>query len=184
MNYIDTETAKVTLPKIQNGLNKYLHIMNSFDSCDVSNNVEFQKSFNGFYRIRQRRPKFYKCYYDYMEQHKNTSLAFEDVVTYFYNSLNRIESSFSSKLLATVNPNMPVWDSIVLNNLELKPPAYYKTNRLQNIIELYSHIVNWYTEYLETQNSTDVLKVFDDIYPNTKLTHVKKIDLVLWSIRE
>jgi hypothetical protein len=119
-----------------------------------------------------------------MEQHKNTSLAFEDVVTYFYNSLNRIESSFSSKLLATVNPNMPVWDSIVLNNLELKPPAYYKTNRLQNIIELYSHIVNWYTEYLETQNSTDVLKVFDDIYPNTKLTHVKKIDLVLWSIRE
>ena len=184
MNYIDIDVVKKTLPKIENGIDKYLLIMKSFRSCDVLNSIDFQKMYNGFYRIRQRSPEFYKCYYDYMEQHKNDSLTFKDIITHFYYSLNRIESSFSSKLLATVEPDMPIWDSIVLKNLGLKSPPYYKNDRLQSNIELYSHIVNWYTEYLKTQNAKDVLNVFDDIYPKVKLSNVKKIDFALWSIRE
>jgi len=83
-----------------------------------------------------------------------------------------------------IDPNMPVWDSTVLKNLGLRPPAYYKENRLQETIKLYYHIVKWYSEYLETQNAKDILKLFDSIYPDVKLTPVKKIDFVLWSIRQ
>jgi hypothetical protein len=184
MQIIDIEKVEKFLPEIKNGVDKYISIMKEFRSYDVSQNMEFQKSYNGFYRIRQRSTDFYKCYYDYMERGKNSSLIFKDVVEYFNNRFNRIEASFSSKLLATINPNMPVWDSIVLKNLGLKPPAYYKTNRLENIISMYTDITNWYKEYLMTRNSVEILKVFDSIYPDTKLTCVKKIDFVLWSIRE
>lgn len=184
MQIINLEEIKQSLPKIRIGVDKYINIMDKLNSCNVSENMDFQKSYNGFYKIRQRKPEFYKSYYDYMESKKNINVTYSDIVTHFYNQFNRIEASFSSKLLATINPNMPVWDSIVLKNLGLKPPAYYKANRLENVISLYCEIVNWYSEYLKASNSVDVIKVFDSIYPNTEITDVKKIDFALWSIRD
>lgn len=183
MQIINIEEVEISLPKIKSGVDKYINIMDKLNLCNVSENMDFQKAYNGFYRIRQRKPEFYKSYYDYMESCKNETVTYSNVITHFYNQFNRIEASFSSKLLATSNPDMPVWDSIVLRNLGLKPPAYYKANRLENVISLYSEIVNWYREYLKTPNSIEVIKVFDSIYPNTKITDVKKIDFALWSIR-
>jgi hypothetical protein len=72
-----------------------------------------------------------------MEEHKNTPIIFKDALTYFYEKTRRIEASFSSKLLATINPNMPVWDVNVLNNLRIIPPHYKQQNRFNKTIDTY-----------------------------------------------
>jgi hypothetical protein len=71
-----------------------------------------------------------------MERNKENPPSFEKTITYIYEELDRFEASFSSKLVATLNPAMPIWDSVVLKNfgfkslliirkIELKKPAAY-----------------------------------------------------------
>ena len=184
LTIIDIATIKRTLPTVGKGLDKYIKIMDEFRKCDVSQDLEFQRTYKGFYRMRQRTPEFYKCYFDYMEAHKSSNITFSNVLSFLYESTSRIESSFSSKMLATINPEMPVWDVNVLSNLSIHPPRSYHKERLKATIDTYSVLLGWYTMYTETQNAREVIGVFDTIYPGTKITNVKKIDLALWSLGE
>jgi len=156
--------------------------MNSLHNCDVSKTQDFQKLFNDFYRMRQRSREFYQQFYNYFELHKSIDVKFENVLMYLHTSTLRYEPSFSSKLLATINPNMPIWDANVLSNLSIKPPGYSQKNRLNAIIKTYRSLGNWHSKYLNTQNAIDVMDVFDKIYPGIRITNVKKIDFVLWSL--
>ena len=84
-----------------------------------------------------------------------------------------IYASFSSKLLATVNPNMPVWDKFVLQNLGLRAPYYYEKERLHKTILLYQKICDWY----HTEDAAEKLIQFNLRFPNVDITDVKKIGL-------
>lgn len=172
------------MEKIKPGLEKYLRIMNIVNDVDVSRDESFQKTFNGFYRIRQRNSTFYEKYYLFMESNKSKDTSFEKALIYFYNELGRVEASFSSKLVATINPNLPIWDSLVLRNLNFIQPRSYSKNRIQEIINLYDKINQWYQKFLLTDEGSNIISIFDKKYPNTFITDVKKIDFVLWQIRE
>ena len=181
---IDINTIKRTLPEIKMGVDKYLNLMDSLHRCDVSQDREFQKLYNGFYRMRQRSQEFYQKYFEYMELHKSSMVSFEEVLSYLHDATERFEPSFASKLLATIRPDMPVWDVNVLSNLEITPPRYYQKNRLAYTVKTYSVLENWYARYLKTQNAKEIICLFDKVYPDKQITDVKKIDLALWSLGE
>jgi hypothetical protein len=180
---MDFERVNEALIKIEPGLYKYLYIMERFHKTDVSKDLEFQKRFNGFYRIRQRKPEFYNEYYNFMEEHKDNEVSFDLVLEHFYNTFERVEASFSSKLVATINPNLPVWDEFILKNLGLKKPAYGTKNRINKTIELYNSIIKWYEDFLQTDDSRRMIQLFDERYKGVDITDTKKIDLILWQIR-
>ena len=99
---------ELVLDRVGSSIEKYNWIMKRVQEVDVSADADFQRFFNGFYRIRQRPASFYKAYYAFMEQHKHDpALTFEDVLTHLYRETGTMQASFSSKLLATVNPDMP-----------------------------------------------------------------------------
>ena len=100
-------------------------------------------------------------------------------MTYLYQETGSIHASFSSKLLATVNPNMPIWDKFVLQNLGLRTPYSYEKGRLQKTIQLYQKICDWY----KTDEAIKKLAVFNQQFPGTNITDVKKIDFILWATR-
>jgi hypothetical protein len=119
-----------------------------------------------------------------MESEKYSTVTFENILSHLHESISRHEPSFSSKLLATINPDKPVWDVNVLSNLSIIPPKSYIKNRLAEIVKTYHMIESWFDNYLKTQNARDVIGLFDELYPNTKITDVKKIDFALWSLGE
>lgn len=103
-------------------LDKYNYIKENINKCDVSSNLEFQKRFNAFYRVR-RDAKWRKLFYTYFESIKNKkNITFDEILDYMYKETGNIEASFCSKLLSTINPNMPIWDQYVLKNLNLEVP--------------------------------------------------------------
>lgn len=172
--------------KIGEGLKKYQWIMLAFRNVDVSTNHLFKKRFNHFYRIRQRTPTFYTIFYQKLEDSKKGKCpTFGETLDYFWNRFHRIEASFSSKLVATVNPNLPVWDNEVLRNLNLKKPYYYERveARLEKTKNLFGIIRKWYTDYLITEDGKKQLAEFDKHFPNSGITNTKKIDLILWQTR-
>jgi len=181
---IEVEEVKAALPKIKVGLDKYKYLIQHIHLLDVSQDEQFQKKYNGFFRLRQKSKDFYAEYYQFMQNHKNKNITFEVILKHFYDKFNSVEASFSSKLLSIINPDMPVWDEFVLKNLNLKKPSTYSQERIQKTINLYSEICRWYNDFLKTDEAKQWIKLFDDQYPNYKISDVKKIDLILWQIRK
>ena len=168
---------------IKIALEKYNYIMHNLRKTDVSSDKEFQKKYNGFYRMRQRSSDYYQRYFSFLEQNKNTEVSFEKTLKYFDEKLSRIEASFSSKLVATIDPTKPVWDEFVLKNLGLSKPKNHSKNRIEQTIELYHEIEHKYKEFLLTNKGKDLLIEFDRFFPDTDLTDTKKLDLLLWQSR-
>jgi hypothetical protein len=181
---LDQLVIKHALKKAEPGIKKYLNIMNLINKVNVSQSEEFQKAFNGFYRMRQRPPIYYEKFYFFMAENKENSPSFEKTLRFIHEELGRVEASFSSKLVATINPDLPIWDTVVLKNLDLKAPAYYRKHRIAETISLYEEIKGWYKNYLETEEGKLLIELFDGQYPNIGITNIKKVDFVLWQIRE
>ena len=90
------------------GLDKYQYIMKKVREINVSSDAEFQKTFNGFYIVR-RNETWRKIYYGFFEQVKTETPTFAEIITYMYETTRNIEPSFSSKMLATLCPEKPIW---------------------------------------------------------------------------
>ena len=180
---IDISKISQSLLEKQPRIKKYFAIMDKFSDPNFKEDVEFRKLFNDFYKIRQRPKEFYDLLYFYLENKKNTNVKYEDILNYFQVEYGSLEKSFSSKVLATINPDMPVWDSEVLKKLDMTAPTINTKNRFEKTVEMYYEIVEWYKEYMETYNAKEAINEFDKVFQNNEVTRVKKIDLILWSIR-
>jgi hypothetical protein len=172
-------------PALRAGLEKYQKIMDSLYTTDVSKDREFQKLYNHFYRMRQRKPEFYQLYYTYMEKMKGCAdpISFEDILRFIHNETGRYEASFSSKLLATLNPSKPVWDTFVLENLGVKKISSTAKDREQKVIAAYDQICSWYDTFSKSEDADLILTLFDQTFPAADITTTKKIDLFLWQNR-
>lgn len=183
MEDIDLGAVEKNLLLKKSGVENYVYIMKNFKLLDVSNDSQFQKIYNYFYRLRLPSSDYYPSYYSFMENNKNNGdLTYEIVLTYLCSITGRVEASFSSKLLHTINPNMPILDANVLSQLCMKLNTTTSVNKLQVCINTYNKLCFWYENYLNTSNAKKVIEIFDNLYPNLDITDVKKIDFALWSL--
>lgn len=165
------------------GMDKYKIIIDGIWNTDVSTDADYQKTYNGFYMVR-RNEEWRKCYYTFFERIKNQKPTFSDILLYLYEHTGQVEASFSSKMLSTIDPSMPIWDQYVIHNLGLKPPPANDPERLQKVIRMYESICAWYKSYLQTDNAAECIKKFDEVLPDYAwFSDIKKMDFFLWSIR-
>jgi hypothetical protein len=143
---------------------------------------DFQRAFNGFYRVR-RDTGWQRVFYDLLEREKAAPRGFEPVVRELHATLGRFEASFASKLAATVDPSLPVLDAFVLQNLGERLPSPGSRGRLDGIVGVYTRIRGAYDTLVLSDEGRAALAAFDRAYPGTGLSDVKKLDLVLWQIR-
>ena len=173
---INIDAKKVIETRIAEsmGFDKYKQIMEMVRKTDVSLDPDFQRTFNGFYRVR-RNAEWRKAYYDLFESVKGSNPSFEFIIRTMYEATGNIEASFSSKMLATINPDMPIWDRYVVQNLCLNMKGKTKEDQMRS----------WYTDFLQTENGKDCIAEFDRTLPGyVWMSDVKKIDFYLWSIRD
>lgn len=182
---INLDIKKVLLDSgVKRGVDKYAEISQSFALINVNADKAFQKKFNGFYRVR-RNTDWQSAYYDIMERGKTAKLSFESVLKELYEKTGRVEASFASKLLHTLNNDLPIWDKFVLQNLGLKMPLCNGEKKIQNAIFLYQQIVLWYEKSLSTIEISQKLLEFDEAFPEYKwFSKTKKLDFMLWQMRE
>lgn len=170
------------LPLVAPGLRKYLWLQAQRQACDLRSDRQFRKDFNGFYRVR-RSEKWQDKFYDLLEQNKGKAVSFSEVLDSLYRATSRYEASFSSKLLATIDPNMPVIDSIVMRNVGLALPGHGSSQRAIRIHQLYGELITCMQEFLMTETGGYLVRRFREEYPSADITEVKMLDLVLWQTR-
>ena len=166
------------------GFEKYAQITKTFQNVNVLESLEFQRRFNGFYRVR-RNKEWQKKYYTLMQQGKKEELSFDRILRELYLQTGRVEASFASKLLHTINNDMPIWDKFVLQNLGLKMPVCYGEKKIENAILIYKEIISWYKNALSIPEINQKMFEFDEIFPDYKyFSKTKKLDFLLWQMRE
>jgi hypothetical protein len=165
------------------GLDSYAQVMDNVHQTNIALDMDFQKTFNAFFIVR-RNASWRKIYYDLFENMKGQNPSFEYILRYMYEKTGNIEASFSSKMLATLCPDKPIWDRYVVDNLGLKLEGKSKEEQLNNAIRLYAAIEKWYEVFLATEKAKECLKTFDEALPDYRwINPIKKIDCFLWSIR-
>lgn len=164
------------------GLIKYENIQNTFKKVDVSTDKDFQKKFKGFYKVRKG-DNWSKYYYDLFENVKKDPniQTFEYILNSIYQGTGKFEPSFSSKMLATLNPNYPIWDQYVLKNTGTKVPSVKNINSL---VATYKEIELWYKKFIVSPAGKTCIAEFDENFPDyNNINDVKKIDFLLWAKR-
>lgn len=171
-------------------LDKYEYIMNNVNKVDVSSDEAFQKVFNEFYTLNGTgaSSEWRAAYYAYFQEVKNNpgKQTLETIIRHFYEDGNvppynvavnkRIELSFSSKMLATIQPDKPIWDSHVSTVLDTRQPE-----DITEAIKKYADLESLYSSFLNTPDADNWVAAFDSAFPEYKwISRTKKIDFIIW----
>jgi hypothetical protein len=140
MRALTTDEIQAALGRLKDGLDRYLWLQRNLGLCNVSTDGHFQTRFNGFYRVRRGLP-WRSDYFALMESAKVTGIGFQDALKEINRRTGRIEASFASKLVATLDPSKPVVDRFVLQNFELRLPRWGLPDRESRTVNLYNDLV-------------------------------------------
>lgn len=182
--------ATVIEDSLENAFNfkDYLKIVSSVRQDGFSATPEFRKTFNRFFRVRQKPAVWYDKYYALMEEQKSANRGFRDLLICLEPVCGTIEVSFVSKMMAAVDPALPIWDKNVLQNLGLlkrwnQQAGKAKARRIDEAERIYEEIKDWYEAFILSDDGKACIAAFDSVMPHykEKLTAVKKIDYLLWS---
>lgn len=173
------------------GLEKYEYIMNAVRQGDVSQNRDFQRVFDGFYKVR-RNAAWRKVFFDLFEEVRKNAPAvagdpaasFDKVITALRQSTGNVEMSFSSKLLASVNKDLPIWDNRVARSLGLEEiKGSSREKKLACAMRVYRGMLRSYNAFLESDEGRAFIAEFDRLIPEEyrEISAVKKLDFYLWA---
>jgi len=166
------------------GFETYRFIMDRFEVADVSKDDEFQRKFTFFYRVRRARGWLDSFYAVFQSLRNVPGLRFEKVLEELSAiSDGRLEISFASKLLATIRPEMPIWDKFVRINLGLPelPDKGGAEDRFDAAVSLYGKLVEETEGLLRREDVRREISEFDKIFPAYAcFTSMKKLDFLLW----
>lgn len=179
---VDLKAAVEVLKQRERDIERYAYIMEQVLKVDVSQDEDFQRVFNAFYRVR-RDDGWRKTFYELFEKVKqNPQSRFDRTLESLYARTGNIEPSFVSKMIATTAPNEPIWDSHVLEVLGLKPRKKGGKYQLDDVFDCYSSINNWYEEFKRLPLAKKWARVFDRALPEHRyISATKKIDFILWA---
>lgn len=164
------------LKKISDGIDKYLQIMELLRTKGALN-PDFQRAFNGFFRVR-RNSTWQADYYGLLDNIIKTGQSHSVNFDYVYDELLKLtgshEPSFSSKMLHVLQPDKPILDKNVLKALGFARCKDHKST-YRTIQQIYR------TELIHAAEMQEYFDEFDKTFPNgTGLSDVKKIDFFLW----
>ncbi len=141
---------------------------------------EFQRRFNSFYKIR-RNKEWRDTYYSYFDEIKdNKNISFDEILKQIYEKTHNVEASFSSKMLATIRPEMPILDQFVLTFFNLVIEGYTPEERINSAMEVYRKIVEEESKMLKDPTVKKEVKQFKEYFMDYKISDVKALDYMIW----
>ena len=183
------EGDAVRSPGLRKGLGQYVEIQKTLLATgDVADAPSFQRSFGTFYRVR-RNPEWRRVFFVLMQQRRRNPPGLQEVLRYLAKTLNRCELSFSSKLAATLNPDLPLYDEKVRSVLQVaqlpdpnawRPPTGTLEEKLLRAEELYRSLGHAVGMIKASRHFAKLISAFDEHHGETELTDTKKLDLVMW----
>lgn len=168
-----------SLSRLKAPVTQYLWIQNRFNAADcIRNDAEFQTKFNGYYHVG-RGGIWRNAFYDLMAESKGKKLSFSWVLGELLGRTGRVEPSFASKLLATIDPTFLALDTVVLQKLNVAFPYRDSRDRVGKIIEFYKSLCDLFEGFLATERGVHLVALFRKQFPKANISEIKMLDLVI-----
>lgn len=179
------EHQAVILAKIDmKMLSMYGWLIDNLHTRNVSADKEYRKKFTGYYRMRFVSHRYRDAFFALFEQLKSApKISFEEVSAQLYQVDSKHEFSFITKMLHTIDPTGPIYDSQV--DAALNIHRTYQKNfekRIQQDMKILDDISACYRQLKEAPQLSEILAVFDEIAPSCKISIEKKLDFILWAL--
>lgn len=179
------------LEKRKNDVDRYFYIASVFAQNEpISDNEEFKDTYKNFYVMKTAglSQQHFDKYFEMLDEQVSN---LERILNELYEiktlkQQNSLQFSFATKLLHTVNNNLPIYDKQVKITLGLPDPYKYSDNsrykKTRAILAYYENLKMIYRQLLE---NASVKKLIDDIRKNfgwtaNQINDVKILDFVLW----
>ena len=149
----------------------------------------YQALYKGFYGARHMTAKLsnhekencWKQYFKLLAEQPQAKRSLQEIIETLRPLTHRWEVSYSTKLLATADPQRPVIDRFMREELHIKAPKRNASNFVEVWCSIYVEIEKIYGEVLANDDGGNFVKQFDEVFPLlSDLTPVKKIDVLLW----
>lgn len=168
------------------GLKRYRAIM-AFDG-DVSDKANgFQKLFNGYYNIRRPAEWREKNNALFQEMRAAEKVDFSLIVSRLHEMTRKVEPSFASKMLATIDDAAPVWDRRVISALKHYDPKLpvvpteFAGGQIERGIAGYQALQEACRDLLAEPIGKRCIEQFDCYLSDySAISNMKKLDVVLW----
>lgn len=183
---LDLEKSLKIFEQNQKSNRRYLKIMRIFQDPSQPLDREFQKLFNGFYRVRRGSDWQEACYH-IMEMHRtDPSVTFPQLLNELTYHTGKVDFSFATKILHTINPRMPIYDSIIATNLALWNNYDGSVDRkMCRAIVIYDQLQQAYRQLQTMPEMLQCVDAFNRRFLDfLNISTLKKIDFLLWSNRE
>lgn len=180
-------------PSLRRGIEQYSALQRGLlNTADVTTAPDFQSKFLSFYRVR-RDAVWQRSFFGLMQQLRTAQPSFRKTLTALASQVQRCEASFASKLTATLNPELPVLDSLVLRVMRTHLVdrgsgegkwSLLRTGTLESRLERAIIVYNCLTATVGAIRGAagfvGLIEQFDKSYAQDSLTETKKLDLMLW----
>lgn len=170
------------LERAARGVEQYCWIMQQVRAVDVRIDPTFQRRFNAFYRVRKGEA-WRRIFYALLERAKSEPLTFSEALVALEQELGRVEVSFASKLVATIDSELPVVDQHVIRNLGLRRPYPTARDRMTKEVAVYLALRQRVADLLTGPDGGRMCDRFRAHFPQADVSDVKKIDFVMWQHR-
>lgn len=168
----DIYNAIIKALKIQ----QYIDIQNMYGKIDVTKDKDFQRIYKGYYRLR-RDDAWCKVYFNVLKE-SNKSTMLSEILNRLYDENKgdnkKVELSFATKLMHTINPNLPIYDSHVANMLKLDKITGSGKEKIESAEKVYRQLQDRY------KGLSHLADKFDKVLSNVNISKTKKIDTVLY----
>jgi len=165
-----------------NYIERYCSMRETLLNKDVTKDEDFKRSFVTFFKLHRMKKEHKDCYFEILEQEKTKfCISYSTILNELFDITQRVETSFSSKLISIIEPNRPVWNSIVAKYFSIQRIGNNKIERIKSSVKMYAQLEAAVTPLLVTSEFLELKMHFDKVFPKTKyLTDTKILDFSLW----
>lgn len=172
------------LAKRRADLERYAFTINHLAKVNVQLDFAYQRTFNALYGVR-RNAEWRRAFYRILEQRKGSpDIRFPEIVREIFERTGRVEASFASKLVATIDPTRAIYDSVVRANLGLPNRTSAGHAKIAEVSHDYDAIQTHLGALVASAKFQELRQRFDREFPDfTQFADLKVLDFLIWQMR-
>lgn len=165
-------------------MDTYRWLQEQLHQRNVSTDPEYRRKFSGYYKMRFVSQEYREAFFNLFEKLKNEQAPSFRAASYaLYEVDRKHEFSFISKMLHTIDPHRPIYDSQVCEVLRLQ--HYQRQSfeeKLQQDEKALARISAAYEEMSSSEQIQKMLVKMDAFTQGYRMSDEKKYDFILWAL--
>jgi hypothetical protein len=171
----------------QESIDVYKFLQDEYMKGSIESNYLFQFVFRSYYRLDNAglSDKMKESFFRLLS---NKKVTLKDILSELYNiptlkGKQTIQFSFATKLLHTINNDLPIFDSEVGMVFNMRVKGADKNKKIDSCEEIYAKLRDLYEELQNNKQIKEIVSKFRRHFNlTTEISDGKVLDFIIWSL--